>query len=68
MTERGTVVDFDQAEGFGWVQCRDGRRLFFHCTAVADSSRSVPVGAQVAFEVVAGHGGSWEAASLVTLG
>ncbi len=65
--ERGIVVDFDDRKGFGWVQCGDGSRLFFHCTAVADASRSVPVGAEVAFEVVAGHGGSWEAASLVTL-
>ena len=61
---RGTVVEFDDAKGYGTVEGRDGRRLFFHCTAVADGTRTIGVGAEVDFEVVAGHQGRWEAAGL----
>lgn len=61
---RGTVVDFDADRGFGTVRGDDGTGYFFHCTAIADGSRMVPVGAVVAFEVVPGHLGRWEAAEL----
>jgi cold shock CspA family protein len=60
----GSVVDFDAAVGWGRVEAVDGRRFGFHCTQIADGSRVVAVGAEVTFEVVAGHGGAWEAASL----
>ena len=65
--ERGAVVDFDEHKGVGTVEGSDGRRLFFHCTAIADGSRSIAVGAEVVFELAAGHGGNWEATSLTTL-
>ena len=65
---RGTVVAFDREAGFGEVEAEDGRRLFFHCSAVADGSRDVPVGADVVFGVVPGHRGRWEATSLVVAG
>ena len=64
---RGRVVAFDVEAGHGEVEADDGRRLFFHCSAVADGSRAVPTGAEVAFGVVPGHRGRWEAASLVVL-
>jgi cold shock CspA family protein len=58
----GTVVEFDEHKGYGTVEAEDGRRLFFHCTALADGTRSVDVGAEVTFEVRPGHLGKWEAA------
>ena len=57
----GTVVDFDEHRGYGKVRAADGRDLFFHCTAIADGSRRIAVGAQVVFTVVPGHRGTWEA-------
>ena len=63
---RGTVAAFDEHAGFGTVRAEDGRELFFHCTQLADGSRVVVVGADVRFEVVAGHLGRWEAARVET--
>ncbi len=57
----GRVVEFDDAKGYGYVEADDGRRLFFHCTRIADGSRTIAVGAQVRFDVVPGHRGQWEA-------
>jgi cold shock CspA family protein len=63
----GTVVEFDDHRGVGTVEDDHGRRLFFHCTGIADGSRSIAVGAEVAFQVVAGHRGQWEATSVTKL-
>ena len=57
----GSVASFDEHAGFGTVLGDDGRELFFHCTAIADGTRTIEVGTTVAFRVVAGHGGRWEA-------
>lgn len=59
---RGTVADYDEHAGFGTVRAEDGRELFFHCTQLADGSRTVEVGAIVRFEIVPGRQGNWEAA------
>jgi len=64
--ELGTVVEFDEARGLGEVQSPAGRWPF-HCTAIADGTRTIAVGTAVAFEVVAGHLGRDEARGLVTL-
>ncbi|MBV9666049.1 MAG: cold shock domain-containing protein [Actinobacteria bacterium] len=61
---RGRVVEFDDARGFGAVEGDDGKRLFFHCTAIADGSRTIAVGAEVDYDVIAGHQGRWEAKRL----
>jgi cold shock CspA family protein len=61
----GTVTSFDDATGLGSVRTTGGDELSFHCTAVADGTRTIEVGTAVAFEVVAGHGGRWEARGLV---
>ncbi|MCU1450154.1 MAG: hypothetical protein JWP02_2324 [Acidimicrobiales bacterium] len=61
---RGAVATFDEAKGYGTVRAEDGRDLFFHCTQIADGTRTVPVGAGVTFEVVPGHNGRWEAADI----
>lgn len=61
---RGTVVAFDGRRGIGEVVDEAGERFFLHCTAIADGSRSVAVGAVVRFVVVPGRQGRWEAAAV----
>ena len=60
----GSVDSFDPATGLGRVALDDGRLLSFHATAIADGSRRIEVGRRVAVEVLAGHGGRFEADSL----
>jgi cold shock CspA family protein len=76
MHERtGTVVAFDEAKGWGTVRddtserasedgTGGGEERFFHCTAIADGSRTIAVGTPVRYEVVPGRQGRWEAAGL----
>jgi CspA family cold shock protein len=58
------VAEFDEARGFGWIEGDDGARFFFHCTQIADGSRTIEEGARVSFEVRPGHLGRWEAAAV----
>jgi CspA family cold shock protein len=58
---KGTVDSFEDAKGWGFVLADDGSRYFFHCTAIAGGTRTIDEGAAVAFEVVPGHQGRWEA-------
>ena len=60
----GTVIAFDEHAGYGHVRGEDGIERFFHCTAIADGSRTIAVGAPVTFDVVPGHHGRWEASAL----
>ena len=60
----GRVAAFDDGRGLGEIAADDGTVYPFHCTAVADGSRTIAVGAAVTFTVVAGHGGRWEAAAV----
>lgn len=60
----GTVVAFDAERGLGEVESADGRRYPFHCTRIADGTRTIPLGARVEFLVVPGLPGRWEAAQL----
>jgi cold shock CspA family protein len=60
----GTVETFDEAVGLGTVRGTDGIVFPFHCTALADGTRTIPTGVRVRFEVVAGHQGRWEAATI----
>ena len=62
MTQRGRVTAFDDHVGLGSVETDDGRVFPFHCTQLADGTRTIDVGALVSFDVVAGHLGQWEAA------
>ena len=59
---RGRVAEFDEHVGLGVVESQEGNRYPFHCTQIADGSRTIPVGAEVHFEVTAGPLGRWEAA------
>jgi len=69
-TERtlsGTVVAFDADAGLGEVRSDDGHTWSFHCTCIADGSRTVAVGSGVHFRVVAWHLGRWEAVDLTVV-
>jgi cold shock CspA family protein len=60
----GVVASFDDPRGLGVVRSDDGTEYPFHCTAIADGTRAIDEGAQVRFEVVAGHMGRWEASRI----
>jgi cold shock CspA family protein len=60
----GVVTDYDDPAGIGTVTADEGDQHFFHCTAIADGSRTVEVGTRVRFTVVPGRLGRWEAAAL----
>jgi cold shock CspA family protein len=60
----GTVTEFDDDRGLGTVTADDGTAYPFHCTAIADGSRTIETGTTVTFDVVPGHLGRWEAATI----
>jgi cold shock CspA family protein len=59
----GIVVSFNEEKGYGSIR-GDGVEHFFHCTAIADGTRTIDPGALVTFDVVAGHLGRWEATAV----
>ena len=61
---RGTVTAFDEHRGIGEIAADDGATYGFHCTAIADGTRTIEIGAAVEFMVVPGHLGRWEAAAI----
>jgi cold shock CspA family protein len=63
----GRVTAFDARRGLGIVTGADGTTYGFHATAIADGSRRIDEGAPVAFTVAPGHGGRYEARSLVVV-
>jgi hypothetical protein len=63
--EAGEAGDAGQAAGAGQAGGGAGSRRFpFHCTQIADGSRTVAVGARVSFGLLAGRAGRWEAADV----
>lgn len=60
---RGTVTAFDEAAGLGVVTGADGSVHPFHCIEIADGSRTIAVGADVDFGLLAKFG-RWEASSI----
>ena len=62
---RGTVTAFDKGVGLGEITTDDGRIVPFHCVAIADGSRDIPVGADVEFALIPKLG-RYEASHLVT--
>jgi cold shock CspA family protein len=64
----GVVAAFDEAAGIGIVETAAGDELGFHCTQIADGTRTIKVGAAVRFTLIAGRGGSWEAGRLEPAG
>jgi cold shock CspA family protein len=65
---RGRVTEFDEERGLGTVTADDGTAYSFHCTRIADGTRTIAVGTDVTFEVVPGLAGRWEAAQLAGVG
>jgi cold shock CspA family protein len=60
----GKVSAFDERRGLGEITADDATVYPFHCTVIADGTRTIEVGAPVKFEVVPGHLGRWEAAEI----
>jgi cold shock CspA family protein len=60
----GVVEAFDERRGLGTIVADDGDVLPFHCTAIADGSRTVEAGRRVEFRVAPGLSGRWEAARI----
>ena len=60
----GKVVAFDERRGLGEIEGADGARYAFHCTRIADGSRTIGVSTAVEFAVVPGLLGRWEAADI----
>jgi len=61
----GVVWEFDERRGLGLIRHEGGGDVPFHCTAIADGSRTVAVGQAVRFTVVAGRLGRWEADRII---
>lgn len=64
---RGTVLRFDDARGWGELESEDGRVLPFHCTQIADGTRTIEPGTAVHHDVRPGGLGRWEAGAVVKL-
>jgi cold shock CspA family protein len=63
----GTVSAFDEHRGLGEITGEDATVYPFHCTEIADGTRTIAVGAHVDFEIVAGPLGRWEAAAITVV-
>jgi|HubBroStandDraft_2_1064218.scaffolds.fasta_scaffold2139919_2 cold shock CspA family protein len=62
--QSGVVSTFEDERGLGTLIGADGARFDFHCTAIADGTRSIDVGQPVLFLVRPGHRGRLEARSI----
>jgi cold shock CspA family protein len=60
----GRVTSFDEHRGLGEITAEDGTLYPFHCTAIADGTRTIAIGTAVEFEVIAGHLGHWESSAI----
>jgi CspA family cold shock protein len=60
---QGTVATFDEPRGLGTIES-EGAIYPFHCTAIADGSRTIAEGTAVTFEVRPGGLGRWEATAI----
>lgn len=55
---KGTVKWFNDAKGYGFIQCEDGKEVFVHQTEIiADGYRTLPEGAKVEFNTTTGPKG-----------
>ena len=60
----GKVSAFDEHRGLGEITADDATVYPFHCTVIADGTRTIGVGTRVEFEIVPGPLGRWEAAAI----
>jgi cold shock CspA family protein len=63
----GVVASFDEPRGLGVITTTEGVEVPFHCTEIADGTRTIAVGTAVRYDVVAGRLGRWEATALTPL-
>ena len=63
-TGQGVIDEFDERRGIGTVRTPAGASFPFHCTQIADGSRTIVPGTDVRFAIVAGHLGRLEAAAI----
>ena len=63
----GVVTQFDEARGLGAIE-GGGVTYPFHCTQIADGTRTIAVGTAVQFEVAPGGMGRWEATAIAARG
>jgi cold shock CspA family protein len=49
---RGTVIAFDDPRGLGTIATEGGDVYSFHCTQIADGTRTIEVGQAVRFDVL----------------
>jgi cold shock CspA family protein len=63
---QGIVREFDDPAGMGWIAGHDGTDRFFHCTQIADGTRTIAVGAPVAYELLP-YLGRYEATAITKL-
>lgn len=61
----GRVVAFDAHRGIGAIAATDGGQYTFHCTQIADGTRTIDVGTTVEFEIGPGLPGQWEARAII---
>ncbi|MGH9178445.1 MAG: cold shock domain-containing protein [Acidimicrobiales bacterium] len=64
MASRGRVAEYDDHKGYGYLATEDGDHVFFHCTAIADGTRTIPVGIDVDYDPVTDPRGKPEAANI----
>lgn len=60
---RGVVATFDEAVGLGTISGTDRVEYPFHCIEIADGSRTIDLGTDVSFDLLAKFG-RWEAANI----
>jgi cold shock CspA family protein len=60
----GVVSTFDDDAGLGTITADDGRVFAFHCTAIADGTRTIAVNSAVDFEPRPARHGTWEAGAI----
>jgi len=60
----GKVSAFSEPRGLGEITADDTTVYPFHCTEIADGTRTITPGTRVEFEVVPGTLGRWEAATI----
>ncbi|MXZ77098.1 MAG: cold-shock protein [Acidimicrobiia bacterium] len=60
----GRVASFDDGTGWGVIAADGGIEYPFHCTAIADGTRTIEAGVAVSFRLTPGHRGQWEGAGV----
>ena len=60
---QGEVTEFDEPRGLGTIGS-GGAAYPFHCTQIADGTRTIEVGSRVTFELRPGPMGRWEATNI----